>query len=140
MGQLQKTLDLILQDGSRTSAVVNIQEVLAGGTVWHRITLSSATFTISEESELGFFPAMIKVRLSLERRGALLHCFGASEDVYPSGMQFSMGGGMFAYRNTLGQRSSRDDVVDIFETDASVRPSTVEQQRLFHEKWVESIS
>lgn len=139
MGRLQTKLDVLLQDGTRLSAVVDVEETIVGNRTTSRITLRYNENVISEESKAGPFFALQGVRIVLERSGALLHCFGASEDVYPSGMQLSMNGGVLAYRTQLGRRGSLKDVVNIFASDASVKPSTVEQQRLFHEKWCQSL-
>lgn len=90
-------------------------------------------------SREGFFDALRNVRKDLEKDGMLLCCFGASENVYPSGMQLSMGSAILAYKNTLGQPALRKDIVNIFDTDDSVKPSTVEQQKMFHERWGQSL-
>ncbi len=92
------------------------------------------------ESKRDFFEALRQLRLDLEKSGALLCCFGASENVYPSGMQRDMGPAVGAYKMTLGAQALRRDIVNIFEADETVIPSTVEQQERFRERWFNSLS
>ena len=87
----------------------------------------------------GYFDALLKLRIELEQVGMLISCFGASVDVYPSAMQLSMGGARLAYRLTLGRQALRENIVDIFESDASIIPSTVADQREFYNEWLESL-
>jgi len=86
-----------------------------------------------------FFEALKQLRLELEKTDALLHCFGASENVYPSGMQGSMGPAVLAYKMRIGSPALRQDIVNIFEADETVVPSTVEQQERFHRRWIDSL-
>jgi hypothetical protein len=80
-----------------------------------------------------------QLRLDLEKTDALLYCFGASENVYPSGMQKSMGPAVLAYKMRIGFPALRQDIVNIFEADETVVPSTVEQQERFHRRWIDSL-
>ena len=48
-----------------------------------------------------FFEAFCRIRLELEQEHLLPLCYGASLDVYPSGMSRSMGAGLKAYRMKL---------------------------------------
>jgi len=54
------------------------------------------------------------MRVELDREEILLECFGASEDVFPSPMQESMGSTLKAYRTRMGQQALTSDIVDIF--------------------------
>ena len=67
------------------------------------------------------------------------HCNGASLDVFPSGMARSMGGGLRAYRLTLGKQALREDLVDIFELDDVFVPSSVESQDAHFDVWLGSL-
>ena len=69
----------------------------------------------------------------------LLVCNGASINVYPSAMITDMGSGEKAYRHTLGRRALMTDLVDIFDTDSGLVPSTVDSQRAFHSQWLASL-
>ena len=87
-----------------------------------------------------FFRAMSKIRANLELENKYLICYGASEDVYPSGMSVSMGTGRLAYRCKPGTPALRTDIVDIFNADDYCVPATIQAQKRFNEKWLKSIS
>src|SRR5262249_31979724 len=56
---------------------------------------------------------MCELRLQVENDNILLHCFGASENVYPSGMQIE-GGAITAWRTYMGRQASiEDDIVTL---------------------------
>lgn len=82
---------------------------------------------------------MYSVREVLDQEGFLLRCYGASLNVYPSGMSYSMGGGSMAYRLFLGQPGRQKDLVSIYDTGPDMIPSTVKAQEEFHERWVRSL-
>ncbi len=131
---------VIRADGSRLSANVTADEIVEFGKAVYRISFEQGAELRVFESDIDFFETLKALRLDLERSGALLYCFGASEDVYPSGMQRSMGPAILAYRTRVGAPAVREDIVDIFEADEAVIPSTVEQQERFHERWINSLS
>lgn len=85
-----------------------------------------------------FFDALCVVRQALEKKGALLNCYGASLNVFPSGMSRDMGRGLKAYKLTLGQRGRMQDLVQIFGTGIDVQPATVGAQREYFEAWLKS--
>jgi len=51
-------------------------------------------------------------------------------------MARDMGGGLKAYVLEVGRRASIDDLVDIFDSASIEDVATVEDQRLFAEKWL----
>lgn len=75
----------------------------------------------------------IAVRLQLEPENLIPVCYGASLDVFPSGMCRDMSGGLSAYRLKLRKSPDREDLVRIFETGPDVKPVTVDDQRNFFE-------
>jgi hypothetical protein len=85
-----------------------------------------------------FFDALCAVRQQLEEQEALLDCYGASLNVFPSGMSRDMGRGLKAYKLTLGQRGRMQDLVRIFDTGPDVQPTTVAAQREFFDGWLKS--
>lgn len=87
-----------------------------------------------------YFAALQEVRTLMEADGLIPFCYGASLNVYPSGMSRDMAQGMVAYRTTLGKSTTREDLVRIFDEGADVIPSYVAQQHEFHEKWFQSIT
>jgi hypothetical protein len=137
--QFTRTVHLILKDGLRPEVTIDAEERLDGGKMLYTLALSWQEKTIVGTSERSFFDALRTLRLSLEKEGVLLDCLGASEDVYPSPMQESMGPALKAYRTQLGRQALSKDIVDIFDSDGSARPATVEQQSEFHRKWLASL-
>jgi hypothetical protein len=130
---------VVLIDGSRLPAKVTADEIWEVGKSVYRISFRLGTEVKVAEAEEDFFEALKRLRLDLEKTGALLYCFGASENVYPSGMQRSMGPAILAYRTPIGSSASPEDIVNIFEADETVNPSTVEQQERFHKSWGNSL-
>jgi hypothetical protein len=130
---------VVAADGNRIPAVIVAQEGVADGKDINRIELTYGGRTIRAESDAGFFDALQKLRIDLESHGHLLWCFGTSEDVYPSPMQEAMGPAILAYRTKLGQQALSKDIVNIFESDESIKPATVAQQRAFHARWLRSL-
>ena len=85
-----------------------------------------------------FFDALCNVRRVLEKNGALLNCYGASLNVFPSGMSWDMGRGLKAYELTIGQGGRMQDLVRIFDTGPDVQPATVAAQREYFDAWTRS--
>ena len=133
------SITIVLADGSRELAKMTADEVLVGGKEKYRILLDRGAEERIAESEVDFFEALKQLRLDLEKTGALLCCFGGTENVYPSGMQRSMGPAVLAYKMRIGSPALRQDIVSIFEADETVVPSTVEQQERFHRRWIASL-
>jgi len=86
-----------------------------------------------------YFDALAELREQLERRGLVTLCYGASRNVFPSGMARDMGAGLSAYKLALGHRPSQSDLVPILATGPEVQPTTVAEQRAFFESWLASI-
>lgn len=85
-----------------------------------------------------FFAALCEARRRFERNGHRLLCYGASRNVWPSGMAREMGAGLKAYQLTRGHRAAV--LKDIFDTGADVVPSTVAEQEAFWREWLDSLS
>ena len=94
--------------------------------------------TISSEA-FDCFSAFSEIREKLEKENLIPFCYGASLNVYPSGMCRDMGRGKVAYKNEMGKKASRDDLVPIFEEGADVIPASVKNQREHFEEWLESL-
>jgi len=121
--------------GAALTAQVRIEADAEGCRVtlaWDGETLSAAA--------ADYFDAFIVIRDALAGRGIVPLCYGASRNVYPSGMSRSMGGGRKAYRMTLGQQARLHDLVFIFDTGPVLDPASPEQQRAFFEDWFGSLS
>jgi hypothetical protein len=84
------------------------------------------------------FSTLQELRRELERDGVLIRCAGARRDVWASGMQRDMGGGLFAYVLGLPRPADRPPSVDIFEPTSAVQAATVAEQEAFFRKWCEA--
>jgi hypothetical protein len=84
-----------------------------------------------------FFAALAEARCQFEREGHRLLCYGASRNVWPSGMARDMGLGLKAYQLTIGQRGGV--LREIFESGSDIVPATVEEQTSFFREWVQSL-
>ena len=85
-----------------------------------------------------YFEALCKIRKQLANERLIPFCYGASLNVYPSGMCRDMSAGMTAYRLTLGKKPSRGDLVRIFDEGADVIPVSVTLQKEHFDDWLKS--
>jgi hypothetical protein len=86
-----------------------------------------------------FFEALCLIRVQLEPRGLRPVCYGASRNVWPSGMARDMSRGLKAYRTRIGERASLSNLVRIFDTGPDVEPVSVEEQKAYHNQWLTSL-
>lgn len=86
-----------------------------------------------------YFSAFVEVRAALGLRGMLPLCYAAAENVYPSPMSLQMGGGLKAYRLTIGKPARTEDLVFIFSHGPDVTPVSPAAQEEFYGRWLESI-
>lgn len=94
--------------------------------------------SISCKSE-NFFSALQEIRKELEGKGIQILCNGASENVYPSAIQLSMGYGDKAYKLNLGQQARSIDIVDIFNCDTDLKFVSRDEQMNYYERWIRSL-
>jgi hypothetical protein len=94
---------------------------------------------VFEATEPEYFEAFCRICEELEQDGLRPHCYGASRNVYPSGMGRDMGAGLKAYRVSLGRAARIEDLVFIFDTGNDVVPVTVQVQRVYFEAWFRSL-
>jgi hypothetical protein len=116
-----------------------------------------AVFTLSEKGDLcrlkceyrnkavecsapDFFQALCDVREHLASDGLIPFCYGASLNVYPSGMARSMGYALKAYRLAQGKQARTIDLVEIFAEGPDVIPASVGAQQQFFDEWLASLS
>jgi hypothetical protein len=93
--------------------------------------------TISSDST-DFFEALVSIRRQLQADGLAPYCYGASLNVFPSGMARDMGQGLKAYKLTLGKHAKSADLVDIFDEGTDVAPADVDAQEKFYRDWLGS--
>jgi hypothetical protein len=101
------------------------------------LTITYRGKTVQAES-LDYFEALLEVRKLMEQDHLIPFCYGASLNVYPSGMSRDMSQGMVAYRMTLGRSTTREDLVRIFDAGADVIPAFVAQQKEYFDEWKNS--
>jgi len=85
-----------------------------------------------------FFEALALIRRQLQPDGLIPYCYGASLNVFPSGMARDMGQGLRAYKLTPGKHAKMADLVDIFDEGADVAPADVDAQEQFYRNWLET--
>ena len=93
--------------------------------------------TISSDST-DFFEALVSIRRQLQADGLAPYCYGASLNVFPSGMARDMARGLAAYKLTPGKHANRADLVKIFDEGTDVVPTDVDAQEQFFRDWVGS--
>jgi hypothetical protein len=93
--------------------------------------------TISSEAA-DFFDALASIRRQLQPEGLMPCCYGASLNVFPSGMARDMGRGLRAYKLVVGKHATRADLVDIFDEGTDVVPADVDTQEQFYRDWLAS--
>lgn len=82
-----------------------------------------------------FFSALQAVRTNfLEPRGIIPQCYGASINIWPSGMARDMGLGMSGYVRKPGHQAT--ELRGIFESGADMEPALVKEQSKFVHQWL----
>lgn len=135
MSDEQFTVSAILPDGRNVEGIFHLSEEeqdvgLSFELLGRRLNAKASDY----------FEAMAEIRRELEKDSILLHCYGASKNVYPSGMGPDMGAGLKAYKMTLGKRARMEDLVFIFDTGDDVEPARVSEQKEFFERWLKEIT
>jgi hypothetical protein len=88
-----------------------------------------------ESAATDFFQALCGVRELLAQDGLIPFCYGASLNVFPSGMARDMGRGLKAYKLVEGRQARMDDLVGIFAEGPDVIPASVAAQEQFFQDW-----
>ncbi|HEY8991376.1 MAG TPA: hypothetical protein VIM46_05330, partial [Luteolibacter sp.] len=94
---------------------------------------------VIEASASDYFDAFSRIREQLETEHLIPFCYGASLNVFPSGMARDMSAGLSAYRLAMGRHASREDLVRIFDAGPDVIPSSVANQRKHFDDWIQSL-
>lgn len=87
-----------------------------------------------QASGYDYFEALRNVRHQFEPEGYRLLCYGASLDVWPSGMCRDMGEGLKAYKLPQDD-TAKPQLFGIFETGPDVVAATYQAQRAFSRRW-----
>lgn len=94
---------------------------------------------IIEASADDYFDAFCLIRLKVEPERLIPFCYGASLNVFPSGMSRSMGSGLKAYRLAAGRQALSKDLVGIFDSGPDVVPASVANQKQHFNDWMQSL-
>lgn len=84
-----------------------------------------------------YFDALCLIRRELEAMDVSALCVGARKDAYPSGMARDMGAGLKVYILEMGKRAESKPV-SIFEYAPPETVGTVDEQREYFERWLNS--
>lgn len=123
-------IEMLHPDGSRGMSLV---EWGPGDGATVRITYQGI---VSEGSSSDFFGALGRARRRFEALGYRLLCYGASKNVWATGMARDMGRGLRAY--FFHDDPGIVDIRDIFASGPDVIPATVEEQTAFWTRIYES--
>ncbi len=135
MDDEQYIVSAILPDGRAVKGVFRLSEEEQDVSLSFELLSRNLNAKASD-----YFEAMVDIRRELEKDGVLLHCYGASKNVYPSGMGRDMGAGLKAYKMILGEQARMEDLVFIFDTGDDVKPATVSEQKEFFERWLKEVT
>jgi hypothetical protein len=134
--QLEKRqIDVRSIDGSKATAAIewgSDPRLYSVSRAFVRVTLDGRS---AEESAFDFFSAFQAARRSFEAEGFRFLCYGASLNVWPSGMLRDMGVGRKGYKLIEGRNTTFDDLVSIFDSGDDVIPSTVDEQLAYAKAW-----
>ena len=117
-------LPMLRLDGAKVDAKVEWEAVKYGEC---RVSINCEG-KVSEGTRIDYFDALEEARLPFEAEGYRLLCYGASLNVFPSGMGRSCTLGIESYQL---REDGPNGTKDIFETGKDVIPATVKEQRLF---------
>jgi hypothetical protein len=137
MAEWVREVTITSGDGTIIGGHITIQEEDSLDPDLIRLSLSFASEELIASAD-DCFSALLAIRLKLERGGLLLKCYGASRNVYPSGMSRGMGLGDRAYKLAIGRPARNSDIVNIFDIGPDVDAASVEAQRSFFERWISS--
>ncbi|WP_052496584.1 hypothetical protein [Pedobacter lusitanus] len=104
------------------------------------ILLNAKELDLEELSGNDFFECLTKLRQILESKDLYVLCQGSVRNVYPSRMSSQMSGGLKAYILKLGMQASLTDLVNIFDSALIGEVATVNEQKIFYKKWIESLN
>ena len=137
--QFTHSIRLATSTGSVVPATLHCEARYGDGAAFERTCVIKLLCERCEVDGEGpdFFEAFCRVREAIESHGLTPLCYGASRNVFPSGMARDMGDGLSAWKLSLRQPTT--EPVDIFAEGADVEPVSVATQREFWEAWLRSL-
>lgn len=129
---IEKRVDIKAADGSTAAATVRFRE--GDPDCWLQLVAAGI-----DETAFGtdYFESLATIRRRLAKRNLLPQCYGASRNVWPSGMARDMGQGLAAYKLTMGRPA--EERVHIFDSGPDIDPVDAEEQRAFARAWFRSL-
>lgn len=129
---IEKPLDIRMADGSTLAATVRFKE--SDRDCWLQLVAAGI-----DEAATGtdYFESFATIRRRLAKRNLLPQCYGASRNVWPSGMARDMGQGLAAYKLAMGRPA--EERVHIFASGPDIDPVGPEEQHAFALAWSRSL-
>ena len=132
-----KKLPILLPNRSKSIAEVKWWKKASSKDHWGQCYVSiKVGDRRSKGKQSDFFDALEEARLPFEKDGYRLLCYGASLNVFPSGMGRSCTSGKEAYQFNLKNIKKTKGSKFIFDTGKDIVPATVKEQRTFFQKWM----
>lgn len=122
-----------LKNGNLFNLVLKTKEIENEDIVTIEAIFDDTIITVQEEY---YFTALQKLRKQLFKQGFDICCYGAKKNVYPSPMMMNSSK---AYLLKTGRQAKADDIVDIFTPCNLGEITTVEEQNLFYQEWIQSL-
>jgi hypothetical protein len=123
-----QAIELVDTAGRRVGGVVEYSIQWRRRQVDCEVVVTIGTQTVIGRAGDGF-EAFCRVREQLEEQGLRPLCYGASRQVFPSGMDRDMCVGLVACKHVPGDRMTPMESVAIFDTGPDVYPVTVAEQQ-----------
>lgn len=130
---IETRIDVKTADGSTVAALVRFRE--SDPDCWLQLVAAGI-----DEAATGadYFASFAEIRRRLAKRDLLPQCYGASRNVWPSGMARDMGQGLAAYKLAMGRPA--EERVHIFASGPDIDPVDPEEQRAFARAWMRSLT
>lgn len=104
-----------------------------------RVVLKIPGCEPAEASSNDLFESLAAIREQVMRSGWKVCVNGARADAWPSRMSSQMGGGLLVYVHRMGAQARDKDLRPIFDDASCDLIGTVEDQRQFRARWLESL-
>lgn len=131
-GTIEKRIDVKTADGYTVAALVRFRE--SDPDCWLQLVAAGIAETATGTD---YFASFAEIRRRLAKSDLLPQCYGASRNVWPSGMARDMGEGLAAYKLTMGRPA--EERVHIFASGPDIDPVDPEEQRAFARAWFRSL-
>jgi hypothetical protein len=102
------------------------------------IQFTSSVTDHLEFTDWDFFECLVHLRQKLAQYNYRPLCKGARLNVYPSRMCRDMSSGSVAYEMTIGKHADTKDLVSIFDYAEPELIASIDEQKSFFKRWVES--